>query len=103
VFSSEFLEIEDLGELQDNFHLEQPENEEQEKYRLFQQHFLKLSPDCQKVLRLFMGKTSLREIADIMGFKTEKYAKTRKFMCKEKLKNSIINDPFFKKYLSDYE
>ncbi len=103
VFSSEFLEIEDLGELQDNLHLEQPENEEQEKYRLFQQHFLKLSPDCQKVLRLFMGKTSLREIADIMGFKTEKYAKTRKFMCKEKLKNSIINDPFFKKYLSDYE
>jgi RNA polymerase sigma factor (sigma-70 family) len=102
VFSNEFLEMEDLTELQDNFLLEQPE-EEYEKYRLFQQHFLRLSPDCQKVLRLFMGKTSLKEIADIMGFKTEKYAKTRKFMCKEKLKNSIINDPYFKKYLSDYE
>lgn len=102
VFSNEFLEMEDLSELHDSLHLEQPE-EEQEKYRLFQQHFLLLSPDCQKVLKLFMGKTSLKEIADIMGFKTEKYAKTRKFMCKEKLKNSIINDPFFKKYLSDYE
>lgn len=102
VFSNEFLEIEDLTELQDNLLLDQPE-EDYEKYRLFQQHFLRLSPDCQKVLRLFMGKTSLKEIADIMGFKTEKYAKTRKFMCKEKLKNSIINDPFFKKYLSDYE
>jgi RNA polymerase sigma factor (sigma-70 family) len=102
VFSNEFLEMEDLSELQESVHLEQPE-EEQEKYRLFQQHFLQLSHDCQKVLRLFMGKTSLKEIADIMGFKTEKYAKTRKFMCKEKLKNSIINDPFFKKYLSDYE
>jgi len=102
VFSSEFLEMEDLSELQDNILLEQAD-EEQEKYRLFQQHFLKLSQDCQKVLRLFLKKTSLREIADIMGFKTEKYAKTRKFMCKEKLKNSIINDPFFKKYLSDYE
>jgi RNA polymerase sigma factor (sigma-70 family) len=102
VFSNEFLEMEDLSELHDDMHLEQPE-EEHEKYRLFQQHFLKLSHDCQKVLRLFMGKTSLKEIADIMGFKTEKYAKTRKFMCKEKLKNSIINDPFFKKYLSDYE
>ena len=102
VFSSEFLEMEDLNELQDNLYLEQPE-EEHEKYRLFQQHFLKLSEDCQKILHLFLGKTSLKEIAEIMGFKTEKYAKTRKFMCKEKLKNSIINDPNFKKYLADYE
>jgi RNA polymerase sigma factor (sigma-70 family) len=102
VFSNEFLEMEDLSEMHDDLHLEQPE-EDYEKYRLFQQHFLRLSLDCQKVLRLFMGKTSLKEIADIMGFKTEKYAKTRKFMCKEKLKNSIINDPYFKKYLSDYE
>ena len=102
VFSSEFMEVEDLGEMQESMHSEHPE-EEQEKYRLFQQHFLQLSPDCQKVLKLFMGKTSLKEIADIMGFKTEKYAKTRKFMCKEKLKEMIINDPYFKKYLSDYE
>jgi len=102
VFRNEFLEMEDLSELQDNLYLEQPE-EEHEKYRLFQQHFLKLSEDCQKILQLFLGKTSLKEIAEIMGFKTEKYAKTRKFMCKEKLKNSIINDPNFKKYLVDYE
>ena len=102
VFRNEFLELEDLGELQDISYSEQPEDD-QEKYRLFQQHFFRLGDDCQKVLKLFMNKTSLREIADIMGFKTEKYAKTRKFMCKEKLKNSIINDPNFKKYLSDYE
>jgi RNA polymerase sigma factor (sigma-70 family) len=102
VFSDEFLEMEDLGELQDNLHFDQSE-EEHEKYRLFQQHFIKLSEDCQKILQLFLGKTSLKEIAEIMGFKTEKYAKTRKFMCKEKLKNSIINDPNFKKYLADYE
>ena len=94
--------MEDLGELQEISFNEPPE-EEQEKYRLFQQHFFRLSEDCQKVLKLFMSKTSLKEIADIMGFKTEKYAKTRKFMCKEKLKNSIVNDPSFKKYLSDYE
>jgi RNA polymerase sigma factor (sigma-70 family) len=102
VFSNEFLEMEDLGEIQENQFFEQPEDEN-EKYRLFQQHFLRLSEDCQKILKLFLGKTSLKEIADIMGFKTEKYAKTRKFMCKEKLKNSIINDPGFKKYLTDYE
>jgi len=102
VFSNEFLEMEDLSELQENLYLDQPD-EEHDKYRLFQQHFLRLSDDCQKVLQLFLGKTSLKEIAEIMGFKTEKYAKTRKFMCKEKLKNSIINDPNFKKYLVDYE
>jgi RNA polymerase sigma factor (sigma-70 family) len=102
VFSNEFLEMEDLSELQENLYLEQPE-EEQDKYRLFQQHFLRLSEDCKKILQLFLAKTSLKEIAEIMGFKTEKYAKTRKFMCKEKLKNAIINDPNFKKYLVEYE
>jgi RNA polymerase sigma factor (sigma-70 family) len=102
VFRNEFLEMEDLGELQDIPYAEQMEDD-QEKYRLFQQHFFKLGEDCQKVLKLFLNKTSLKEIADIMGFKTEKYAKTRKFMCKEKLKNSIISDPNFKKYLSEYE
>jgi hypothetical protein len=74
---------------------------ENERYRLFQQHFLRLSEDCKKVLRLFMNKVPLKEIAEIMGFKTEKYAKTRKFMCKEKLKNAIINDPNFKKFITN--
>ncbi|MFO7613455.1 MAG: sigma-70 family RNA polymerase sigma factor [Bacteroidales bacterium] len=102
VFSHQFLEMEDMGDLQENQYFDQPE-EDQDKYRLFQQHFLRLSEDCQKVLQLFMSKVSLKEIADIMGFKTEKYAKTRKFMCKEKLKNSILNDPNFNKYLTNYE
>jgi len=102
VFSNQFLEMEDMGDLQENQYFDQPE-EDQDKYRLFQQHFLRLSEDCQKVLQLFMSKISLKEIAEIMGFKTEKYAKTRKFMCKEKLKNSILNDPNFNKYLTNYE
>lgn len=102
VFSNQFLEMEDMGDLQENQYFDQPE-EDQDKYRLFQQHFLRLSEDCQKVLQLFMSKVSLKEIAEIMGFKTEKYAKTRKFMCKEKLKNSILNDPNFNKYLTNYE
>jgi RNA polymerase sigma factor (sigma-70 family) len=100
VFNYEFLENENLTDMQDSIVLEFTENEN-EKYRLFQQHFLKLSEDCKKILRLFMNKVPLREIAEIMGFKTEKYAKTRKFMCKEKLKNSIINDPNCKKFLTN--
>jgi len=68
---------------------------ESEKYSLFCQHFCKLSPDEQKVLKLYMNKTPAREIAEIMGYKSDKYAKFRKYLCKEKLKNSIMNDPRF--------
>lgn len=72
---------------------------ENKKHKLFQTHFLNLSEDCQKVLQLFLRKISLREIASIMGYKTEKYAKTRKYNCKEELKTRIINDP---NYLNIY-
>ena len=98
LFSYEFMENENLTDMQDSIQFEM-RDAENEKYRLFQKHFLKLSEDCKKILKLFMNKVPLREIAEIMGFKTEKYAKTRKFMCKEKLKNAIFNDPNYKKYL----
>lgn len=102
VFSNDFLKVEELDGMQDPIYAE-PADMETEKYKMYQKHFLDLSEDCQKILRLFMNKVSLKEIAEIMGFKTEKYAKTRKFMCKEKLKNSILNDPNCKKILTDYE
>jgi RNA polymerase sigma factor (sigma-70 family) len=73
-------------------------DEQSEKYRLFQHHFLKLSKDCQKVLKLFYNHTPLKDLADIMGYKTEKYAKTRKYLCKENLRQRILNDPKCKKY-----
>jgi len=66
---------------------------ETEMHRIIQIHFLSLAEDCQKVLKLFSKNIPLREIAAIMGFKTEKYAKTRKFLCKEELKKRIADDP----------
>jgi RNA polymerase sigma factor (sigma-70 family) len=87
-----FSEIEQYIELPGDI-LSEVQNEENEKYRLFQVHFLSLGEDCQKVLKLFMHKTSLRDVAQIMGYKTEKYAKLRKFLCKEDLKKRILNDP----------
>lgn len=75
--------------------------EENEKYKLYQLHFLSLGEDCQKVLRLFLKKTPLKEIARIMGYKTEKYAKTRKFLCKEELKKRVLNDPQCQKLLNN--
>ncbi len=76
-------------------------SQEVELHRLVQIHFLTLSEDCQKILRLFMKDVSLREIGNIMGFKTEKYAKTRKYMCKEELKKRIADDPRCQKFFNN--
>jgi len=52
-------------------------------------------------LQLFFEKVPLREIARIMGFKSENYAKTRKYKCKELLVNKIKQDSEFKKILEN--
>jgi RNA polymerase sigma factor (sigma-70 family) len=67
--------------------------EEAELHRIIQIHFLSLPDDCQKVLKLFVKNIPLREIAGIMGFKTENYAITRKYLCKQDLKKRIADDP----------
>jgi RNA polymerase sigma factor (sigma-70 family) len=67
--------------------------EEAELHRIIQIHFLSMPKDCQKVLKLFIKNIPLREIAGIMGFKTENYAKTRKYLCKQELKKRIADDP----------
>lgn len=75
--------------------------EKNERYGLYQKHFNTLSSDCQKLLQLFFEKVSLREIANIMGYKGEKYAKKRKFKCKELLISRIKQDAEFKKIIED--
>jgi RNA polymerase sigma factor (sigma-70 family) len=92
--SCEYKDLAGLDEWQDDNNIEE-HLEESEKYKLFQQHFLRLSADDQKVLKLFMSKVALKEIAHIMGYKSVKYAKFRKYICKEKLKNSILKDPHY--------
>src|SRR5690554_6413543 len=53
--------------------------EKNERYGLYQKHFKSLSTDCQKLLQLFFEKVPLSEIARIMGYSSDKYAKKRKF------------------------
>lgn len=77
------------------------DEERLEKLRLFQVHFLSLPDTCQRVLKLFMGNISLREIATIMGFKDECYAKTRKYLCKNMLRKRIMRDPNFKRFFQN--
>lgn len=100
--NKDFSDVEHFVELPEDFLTEISRNqEENEKFKMYQKHFLDLGEDCQKVLSLFLKKTSLREIAHIMGFKTEKYAKTRKFLCKEKLKKRILKDPNCQKFFTN--
>jgi RNA polymerase sigma factor (sigma-70 family) len=81
--------------------LQEASIEEAEMHRIIQIHFLSLPEDCQKILKLFIKNIPLREIAGIMGFKTENYAKTRKYLCKEDLKKRIADDPRSQKFIKN--
>jgi len=70
--------------------------EKKERYSLYQKYFLKLGKDCQKTLQLFLDEVSIKNIAKIMGYKNENYAKKKKYKCKENLINNIKNDTRFK-------
>jgi len=71
-----------------------------DRYKLFLKQFTNLGKDCQKILQLYFDKVPLKNIAQIMGFKSEKYAKKRKFKCKEYLIKSIKQDLEYKQILS---
>lgn len=71
-----------------------------ERYKLYQKHFALLGKDCQKLLQLYFDKVPLKNIADIMGFKSEHYAKKRKYSCKEYLIKSIKQDLEYKNILN---
>lgn len=73
--------------------------EKNERYRLYQKHFQMLGKDCQKLLQLFFDNVPLKQIAQIMGYKSEKYAKKRKYKCKEYLVNSIKQDIEYKTFV----
>lgn len=76
-----------------------PDHEEQQRYRLYQEHFRKLGKECRKVLRMFLNKCSLEYIAKQMGYKSSKFVKKKKYKCKEQLVRSIKNDTRFNRLL----
>lgn len=91
-----FQDVEDVLDIGDEtMHYLDKIEDETEKFQLFQTNFLKLPKSCQKILQLYFKTYLHKEIAEIMGFGSEKYAKTRKFLCKEKLKQMIVQDARF--------
>ena len=66
-----------------------------EKYFLYQKHFKMLNEGCQKVLKLFFDGEPMEVIAEKLGFKSGRYARKKKFKCKEKLIENIKNDALY--------
>jgi len=76
--------------------------EEQERFKLYQKHFVTLHADCQEILKLFLKKVPMREIQQQLNLKTEKYTKKRKYQCKEILMKKIQNDPDYKQLRNEH-
>ncbi|HYW94100.1 MAG TPA: sigma-70 family RNA polymerase sigma factor [Bacteroidales bacterium] len=73
----------------------EPFREEDNRYSLYQKAFLKIPPDCQKILKMSVDGVSQKEIAETLGFKSDNYIKKRKHFCKEYLIGKIKEDPEF--------
>ncbi|MEL6559659.1 MAG: sigma-70 family RNA polymerase sigma factor [Bacteroidota bacterium] len=66
-----------------------------ETYALYQKHFQRLGEDCKKILCWFFEGKDMKFIAREMNYKSEGYARKRKFKCKDKLIRNIQNDPVY--------
>lgn len=69
---------------------------EDKLFEIFRMNFEQLQPEYQKVLNMYLSRCSMRKITREMGYASEKYAKVKKYLCKEHLKKTIHNDPRFK-------
>ncbi|MDP4208807.1 MAG: sigma-70 family RNA polymerase sigma factor [Bacteroidota bacterium] len=79
-----------------------------EREKIINQHFNELSPDCQKIITLFLKGHSITEITKVMGFSSEQHTKNRRFRCKKSLIERILKNPYFKeltngKFGTDYQ
>lgn len=63
---------------------------------LIRKHIVKLGEECRKVLMMSAEGISNEEIAEKMGYKSEKIVRTKKYKCKEALIQLIKSDPQFK-------
>lgn len=70
--------------------------EEIERRNLFDKAKALQGADCMKLMELYFQKKTMAEIAVIMSFKSEQYAKLRKFQCKERLEALVKQQPGFK-------
>lgn len=82
-------------QIQDKSNIEEEMDGEQ-KNALFHKVLNKLGDDCKKVLQYHFAKKSFKEIADLMDYTGEEYARRKKYLCKKGLMDKIKKDPLFK-------
>lgn len=87
--SIEQLQIEDTNEIETAVINEQ-------KYTLFQKKLNLLGEDCKKVLNYYFEGMSFKDIAKLMKYTSEEYARRRKYLCKKNLMKKIKQDPSFR-------
>jgi RNA polymerase sigma factor (sigma-70 family) len=64
--------------------------------QIVQRAFLKLKPDCRKILELHVKGLDYEQIASEMNFKSPAYARRKKYLCKEALIELIKSDPDYR-------
>lgn len=67
-----------------------------ERYALYEEKFALLGEQCQKLIKLALQKTKMREIAVLLNYKNEHTTRQQHFKCKKRLTNSIQEDPRYK-------
>lgn len=70
--------------------------------QIVQRSFLKLDPECRKVLELHMEGRDYEHIARVMKYKSEGYARRKKYLSKEALIRIIKEDPDYEGYEEDF-
>ena len=63
--------------------------------QIVQRSFLKLKPECQKVLNMVIQGDDYGVIANKMNYRSEDYARRNKYLCKEALIKIVKADPEF--------
>ena len=77
---------------------------ETEQQTIVNQYVKKLDEPCNRMLTLFyFERKNLKEIAKLMGYKSEQVAKNKRLVCAERLKRMIIEGGYSKKDFFDYE
>ncbi|MDT8401578.1 MAG: sigma-70 family RNA polymerase sigma factor [Bacteroidales bacterium] len=69
--------------------------------QIVQRSFLKLKPECREVLNMIINGNNYSEIAKAMDYKSDDYARRKKYLCKEALIKLIKADPEYGDYSPD--
>jgi RNA polymerase sigma factor (sigma-70 family) len=71
-------------------------------YEIYRLNFARLSKKNQKILNMFLSRFPMTMITQEMGYKNEKYAKVKKYLCKEQLRKNILKDQQYKELICIY-